>query len=167
MKTMHSMISMLTVFANLSANGEQAAVQPILVGGSEFQLPSELSTATRVKLVVENEGRETDIDLKVGGKWIFNKDELGAISNNIIWLIFTWDKGIRPQILQVQHGNVLIFADKLNLTYRFSISLEKFLSGLWKPVEAAPFGGDKPTDGKPQSELEGNAKPKSESEPPR
>ncbi len=104
----------------------------ILAASAEFKLPSELSTATRIKLVVENNGVETDVDLKVKSKWVFKKDELDKISSKVVWLAFVWDGKRHPQVLQVQRGNVLIFADKLDLTYEFEIPLDKFLSGLWE-----------------------------------
>ena len=103
----------------------------ILVASAEFKLPPELSTATRIKLVVENSGVETDIDLKLKSKWVFKKDELNKVSSKVVWLAFVWDGKRHPQVLQVQKGNVLIFADKLDLTYRFEIPLDKFLSCLW------------------------------------
>ena len=98
---------------------------------AEFILPSELAGASQAKLVIKDGGGEREIILKANSKWVMDEEKLSQYSNKTIWLIFSWDKNRHAQILQVENGDILIFAEKVGLTYQFKIRIDKFLSGLW------------------------------------
>ena len=102
-----------------------------LCKAAEFTLPTELVDAPQVKLVIKDCGAERDIILKVNSKWVLDKEKLSQFSEKTLWLVFLWDGKRHAQILQVKNGNILIFAKKVDLTYKFEIQIDKFLSGLW------------------------------------
>lgn len=102
-----------------------------LFASAEFRLPNELKTASHVKLVVEEKGVESDTILKMDGEWVIDKDKLSKISNNAIWLVFSWDGKRHAQILQVRGGSVIFLVEKIDLMYEFEIRIDKFLSNIW------------------------------------
>jgi phage pi2 protein 07 len=98
---------------------------------AEFILPSELASASQAKLVIKDGEVEREIILKANSKWVMDEEKLSQFSDKTLWLVFSWDKKRHAQILQVENGDILIFAEKVGLTYKFKIRIDKFLSGLW------------------------------------